>query len=241
MARVTKETLYLRHEFTNEEKLEMGTKLAEAHNRIAQITEEESVMKAQIKDRKAGVEASVGTLSRNLSSGFTMENVDCEVVYDLPNVGEVSYKRKDNGEIAKTRAMTAAENQTELEFAKAEAETTTAPAAESVVNIETFFGVGTTDAIKAADVDEEEEGDEDEDDEGEDEEDEEDEQMTDQEDVLAVFANPDPAAAAEALKPEHDAAWDKDAMLGPVATEPKRGRGRPKGSTKKEPELAETF
>lgn len=234
-ARVTKETLYLRHEFTNEEKLEMGTKLAEAHNRIAQITEEESVMKAQIKDRKAGVEASVGTLSRNLSSGFTMHNVDCEVVYDLPNVGEVSYKRKDNGEIAKTRAMTAAENQTELEFAKAEAETTIAPAADSVINIENFFGAGTTDAIKAADEEDEDEEDEDEDeedDEGEDEE---------EEDEEAVFANPDPTAAAEALKPEHDAAWDKDALLGPVATEPKRGRGRPKGSTKKEPELAETF
>lgn len=229
-ARVTKETLYLRHEFTNEEKLEMGTKLAEAHNRIAQITEEESVMKAQIKDRKAGVEASVGTLSRNLSSGFTMENVDCEVVYDLPNVGEVSYKRKDNGEIAKTRAMTAAENQTELEFAKAEAEITIAPAADSVINIENFFGAGTTDAIKAADEEDEDDEDEDEeDDEGEDEE---------EEDEEAVFANPDPAAAAEALKPEHDAAWGESVL---AQAEPKRGRGRPKGSTKKEPELAETF
>lgn len=227
--RVTKETLYLRHEFTKDERLEMGTKLAEAHNRMAEIEDEEKAIKAQIKERSAGVELSIGTLSRNLSSGFTMENVDCELVYDAPNVGEVSYKRKDNGEIAKTRAMTAAENQTELEFAKAETET--APASESVINIENFFGAGSTDAIKAADEDEE-----DEDDEGEDEDDEEDE-----EDEEAVFANPDPAAAAEALKPEHDAAWDKDAMLGPVTTEPKRGRGRPKGSTKKEPELAETF
>lgn len=224
--RATRETLYLRHDFTNEEKLEMGTKLAEAHNRIAQITEEESVMKAQIKDRKAGVEASVGTLSRNLSSGFTMHNVDCEILYDTPQIGEVSFKRKDNGEIAKTRAMTAAEMQTELEFAKAETEVQTAPAAESVVNIETFFGKGTTDAMTANEEDEEDE----------DEQEEADEEEDKDEDEDAVFSSTDPASAAEATKPEHDAAW-RQGDPEPV----KRGRGRPKGSTKKEPELAETF
>lgn len=209
MARVTKETLYLRHEFTKDERLEMGTKLAEAHNRIAEIEDEEKAMKAQIKERASGVELSIGTLSRNLSSGFTMENVDCELVYDLPNVGEVTYKRRDNGEVVKTRAMTAAENQTELEFAKAETETATAPASESVTNIEDFFGVNTTDAIKTPEEDavvaaEEDEGDKDDD---------------------LVFSNPDPASAAEALKPEHDAAWSGKAEDNQAV---KRGRGRPK-------------
>lgn len=236
--RVLKEVLYLRHEYTNDERLQMGSDLGAAYNRMQAVQDEEKVMKGQIKERMSLVEATIGTLSRNLNNGYTMENVDCDLVYDAPNVGEVSYKRRDNGGIVKTRAMTGAENQQEIEFHEAQAEVETAPAAESVVNIENFFGNGSTDAMKAEEIiatvtdamDEAEEEDEDE------QEEDEDEQMTDQEDALAMFANPDPAASAEAIKPEHDAAWGET-----PATETKRGRGRPKGSTKKEAELTETF
>src|ERR1700743_38581 len=112
-ARVTKETLYLRHEFTNEERLTMGSDLGAAYNRMAAIEDEEKVMKSQIKERMSQVEATIGILSRNLTNGFTMENVDCSLEWDTPHVGEVSYKRKDNGQIAKTRAMTESENQLE--------------------------------------------------------------------------------------------------------------------------------
>ena len=111
---ITKSTEFLRHDFTMEERLEMGTNLAQAHNRLAQIEEEEQVMKAQIKDKKAGVEQSVGTLSRNLSTGFEMQNIVCEWLWDTPNIGEVSYRRADNGEIAKTRPMSEQERQLDL-------------------------------------------------------------------------------------------------------------------------------
>jgi len=112
--RISKESLYLRYDFTTEDRLQMCEELAQAYNRNQQIDDEETVMKAQIKDKRANVDATVGSLSRKLNDRFEMRNVDCELVYDFPNVGEVSYKRKDNGEIAKTRPMTEMERQMDL-------------------------------------------------------------------------------------------------------------------------------
>jgi hypothetical protein len=109
--RITKETLCLRHSFTTKEQLEMGSELAQAHNRLLDIEEEEKVMKKQIAERKASVESKVGSLSRSLGTGFEMRNIDCDLEYDQPNVGEVTYRRRDNGEYVKHRAMTEAERQ----------------------------------------------------------------------------------------------------------------------------------
>jgi hypothetical protein len=204
MARITKEVLYLRRDFTKDDKLDMGSKLAESYNLMSDIEEEEAVMKSQIKERKSQVEATIGTLSRNLANGYTMLNVDCELLYDTPHVGEVSYKRKDNGQITKTRAMTESENQQEIEFHEAKV-VEPAPVEESVVNIETFFGKGTTDARTMAEEAEAEEDD--------------------------VLTSSDPDDAKEATKPEHDALF----------AEPKKGRGRPKGSTNKAKDEDEPF
>ncbi len=137
--RLTKETLYLRHDFTDAERLQMGDDLAQAHNRMASIEEEEAVMKAQIKDRKAAVEQTIGTLYRNLNNRFEMRNIGCTIVYDQPNVGEVTYLRP-GGAIAKVRAMTVAERQEELPFDKDGAgPVLVVPAEQSAANIAEFF------------------------------------------------------------------------------------------------------
>ena len=128
--RATKITEYLRHEFTQPERLEMGSGLADAHNRLASIEEEEAVMKAQIKERKSTIEQTIGTLARNLGNGFEMRNVVCTLEWDKPNVGEVSYRREDNGEFVKVRAMTEAERQMDLPL------DTDAQVAQSVDNSE---------------------------------------------------------------------------------------------------------
>lgn len=219
--RVLKEVLYLKHEFTNDERLTMGSDLGAAYNRMAEIEAEAKVMKDQIKERTSQVEATIGTLSRHLNNGYMMENVDCELIYDAPNVGEVSYKRRDNGAIAKTRAMTGAENQQEIEFAAAETEAATAPTEASVTNIADFFGTAVAEAIAEQ---EEEDAEEEEDDEDEEE-----------VDPLAVFSDQTPGANLEAIKPENDALFEN------VPADEKRGRGRPKGSTSKATEEVETF
>ena len=134
--RITKEVLFLRHEFSKDERLEMGSNLANAYNRLASIEDEEAVMKAQVKDRKAGVEQTIGSLSRNLANGFDMVNIECETVWDTPNIGEVSYRRKDNGEIAKVRAMTSEERQMDLPL---DGTVVVVPPEQSAENIKGFF------------------------------------------------------------------------------------------------------
>jgi hypothetical protein len=138
--RIAKESLFLRREFTADERLEMGRDLAQAHNRIAAIADEETSMKAVIKEKKAGVELTIGSLSRKLNDGYEMETVSCELVYDTPNVGEVTYLRP-GGAVAKVRAMTVSERQEELPFDKdGSGPVVVVPAEQSAANIEKFFG-----------------------------------------------------------------------------------------------------
>lgn len=136
ITRITKETLYVRREFTTEQRLTMGSELAQAHNRMADIEDEEAVMKSQIKERKSGVELTINSLSRNLANGFTMENVLCALTYDVPNVNEVTYTDSD-GAVVKVRPMTVAEQQMELPL---EQPIVVVPPEKSADNIAEFFG-----------------------------------------------------------------------------------------------------
>jgi thiol:disulfide interchange protein len=138
ISRLTKETLYLRKEFTEAERLTMATDLAQAHNRMQAIEDEESVMKAQIKERKTAVEQRVGSLSRKLIDGYYMENVLCELRYDFPNVGEVTYV-SDGERIEKVRAMTTAERQAELPFEEKTDEQAAVVVEQSQAAVEGFF------------------------------------------------------------------------------------------------------
>lgn len=114
MNRPQKEVMYLKYTFSSEERLRMGDELASAHNRIESIETEEAVVKAQFKERKASVEQSVTSLSRNLSTGFEMRNIEVRLDWDTPNVNEVQYVRTDTGEVVKTRPFTEAERQQDL-------------------------------------------------------------------------------------------------------------------------------
>lgn len=126
----------------------MGDELAQAHNRMEDITDEESVIKAQLKERKSTVESTVSRLSRELANGFTMMNVECRLEWDSPNVNEVSYVRIDTGGVVKTRPFTESERQQDLPLA---GEVVFVPADESEANIAAHFGsVDGTIAIDAA-------------------------------------------------------------------------------------------
>jgi hypothetical protein len=116
MSRHERETLFLRHNFTEAERLAMGADLAAAHNRKAAIDEEEAVVKSQFKERRASVEQSIGALSRNLANLFEMRNVPCRLEWDKPNPNEVSYIREDNGELVKSRPFEEHERQQELQL-----------------------------------------------------------------------------------------------------------------------------
>lgn len=135
--RPTKSSEYIRHTFTADERLKMGDELAQAFNRMADIETEESVLKAQIKERKSQVEQTISKYSRELSNGFTMMTVECRLEWDTPNVNEVSYVRVDTGEVVKTRPFTEAERQQDLPL----------DAAQSEENVAEFFGLKQPDAV----------------------------------------------------------------------------------------------
>jgi hypothetical protein len=139
--RVKKVTEYLRHNFSDAELLIMGSEQAQAHSELGEIELEFDSVKASFKNRTAAVEAKIGSLSRNINNRFEMRNIECALEYDVPNVGEVTYRRTDTGEAAKVRPMTEKERQMDL------------PLETSQNNVLEFFAVGSTGAKAGADTD----------------------------------------------------------------------------------------
>jgi hypothetical protein len=136
----TEVTKYIRRNFTEAERLHMGSELASCHSRINSIDNEEAVVKHQFKARKAEVEGTISTLVLNLEQGFTMENVKCRLVYGQPNPLEVSIVRLDTGAVIETRAMTGDERQQELPLDVPTNEAAAEASAEqSAANVAEFF------------------------------------------------------------------------------------------------------
>lgn len=109
-------TEFLRYEFRPMEIKEMGQELANQYNRLRQIEEEETAMKAQIKDRKATCDQAIGKLSRLIGAQFEMRNVECVILWHTPAVGFCTIVRKDTGELVKERIMTHEERKELLPF-----------------------------------------------------------------------------------------------------------------------------
>lgn len=184
-----REVMYLKYEFSNDEKLAMATTLAQNHNAIDDLAAEEKVFKTQIAERRSGLAQSVQTLSRNISMGFEMRNMPCLLQWDKPNVGEVQYVREDNGEVIRTRPMTESERQMELPMeAPKDEKAVEASVAASEKAVDSFFGgPGETGENLAKEFDHDEEEEEDESDLNE-----EDEDAEDEDDEVAVAAAPEP-------------------------------------------------
>jgi hypothetical protein len=127
MPRPTHCTEYLRHNFTDKEKLEMGSQLAGAHSRLASLKEEQEAATANFNDRKKQLVAEVGRLSRLYEAGFDMQNVRCRMEWDKPNANEVSIVREDNGETIKVRPFSESERQAELPLTNREGEVEVIP------------------------------------------------------------------------------------------------------------------
>jgi hypothetical protein len=137
--RPTESVESLRVNFTDDEKRQRGISLAETFNALGELDDEESVIKAQMKEKRAGAEAKVSILARELAAGFTVQMVKCRLVYDDPNPNEVSYYRVDNDELVKTRAFTREERQADLPLADGTIAIEAVPAEESQQNIAEFF------------------------------------------------------------------------------------------------------
>jgi len=114
MARPMIEAVSMRYEFTKEERGDLGAELAQVYQERAKLDEDRKSMAAQLKEREAGMENRIGTLSRQITAGHEMRTYDCTLRWDSPNVGEVSYYNSVTGEFVKARPMTVAERQLDL-------------------------------------------------------------------------------------------------------------------------------
>lgn len=112
--RIMSETVSARYEFTDKERADLGRELAEIYQHKITLDEERKAAASQIKERSDTLDLKSGSLSRQVMAGFEMRQVECTLQWDHPNVGEVTYWRKDNGAELKVRPMTTAERQMDL-------------------------------------------------------------------------------------------------------------------------------
>lgn len=114
MGRPMNEDVSIRYEFNQKERADLGAELADIYNQRIKLEEEEKSSKDQFKERRSALDAKVGSLSRQINSGFEMRQTPCTLRWDSPNVGEVSYYNTATGEFIKARPMTVAERQLDL-------------------------------------------------------------------------------------------------------------------------------
>lgn len=74
------ETRLVRHEFTQTERLQLGTDLAQNHRQLQGIEAEFEGVKANFKARIAEAESRIETLATDIGNGFTMRQKNCKVV-----------------------------------------------------------------------------------------------------------------------------------------------------------------
>lgn len=85
----------LRVIYTDAERLELGSKLAEAHNDLSQVNADFDGVKAEFKAKTTAHEAQIVDLSNKVSCGYRMEPVKCRWVMDQPKPGLKELLRLD--------------------------------------------------------------------------------------------------------------------------------------------------
>lgn len=76
------EVKFVRHDFTNEEKLKFGSQLGEAISKARAVETEFNTVKASFKLRAEEAKTQIDSLGTKLQAGFEMREARCRVVYD---------------------------------------------------------------------------------------------------------------------------------------------------------------
>jgi hypothetical protein len=112
-------TKAVKHTFDNGELLTMADSITEA---VQSLSEVKRARPTQTRLHKEQVEQEFGTvnkLSGMYRRGYEFRDVDCKVLYNLPEVGEKTFVRIDTGEEVGTDNMTDDEKQETLPLANA--------------------------------------------------------------------------------------------------------------------------
>lgn len=89
--------VYLRYNFTPDEKTEITKTLVENINRKKQLEDDLKTTKSQFKHRIDSVDAEINKDTQRLSTGHEMRDIECEVFYDWEK-DERTVIRTDTGE-----------------------------------------------------------------------------------------------------------------------------------------------
>ena len=99
---------------TTDDKLKIGSELAQSSAKLESLEEELKEIKDEYKSKTSAEEAIVGRCQRALNSGWQMRSVECYWVMDEPKQNQKSIVRTDTGEIVDTEAMSANDRQQSL-------------------------------------------------------------------------------------------------------------------------------
>jgi hypothetical protein len=108
-----KRTIYLKCNFTEEERNTMARQVTELISKKAEAEGKLKSVSTQIKSEIAGIDAEMAKVSEMVRSGYEYRNVDCEVRSDYV-AARVVIIRLDSGEIVEDRPMRMEETQREL-------------------------------------------------------------------------------------------------------------------------------
>lgn len=106
--------------FTHEELLERAKELSMHTQNLVQEEATKKEIISEIGGRIAKHRAHMNLLSVQISNGYEMRQIECEVWLNRPERGTKTVVRLDTGEIVRESPMTAAERQMMLPFEKAE-------------------------------------------------------------------------------------------------------------------------
>lgn len=111
----TKTTEYLKYVFTEDEKREIASSLAENVNNLQRVEEEKKAVMSDFKSQIDGLSAKTNNLATKLSNGYEFRHIECTVTPNLENKEWVTV-RNDTGEVVNTRKMTSEDLQNDLPF-----------------------------------------------------------------------------------------------------------------------------
>lgn len=104
----------LRVQLTEKDLLDKGKELAELQNKACALENDKKRVVSQYKADLDALAARIEEAANILMSGYRFDDVECELIADMPEPNQKSYVRKDTGEIVSTMAMTAEDKQEEL-------------------------------------------------------------------------------------------------------------------------------
>lgn len=95
----------LRYDFTEREKKDIATLLANANQRKVALEEQKKQVDADLKAQITEAESMISRESRKYTNGYEYRDIDCEVFFHLPVRGQKSVFRTDTGELIREAAM----------------------------------------------------------------------------------------------------------------------------------------